>query len=47
MELQTLIGRCPEGQEFVRGYRKISGEYVRNFVARDMSISHYMIEKLT
>jgi hypothetical protein len=31
MEPETLIGRCPEGQEFVRGYRKRSGEYVKGF----------------
>ena len=31
MEPETLIGRCPEGQEFVRGYRKRNGEYVQGF----------------
>ena len=31
MEPQTLMGRCPEGQEFVRGYRKRNGEYVKGF----------------
>ena len=31
MEPETLIGRCPEGQEFVRGYRKRNGEYVKGF----------------
>jgi hypothetical protein len=31
MEPQTLIGRCPEGMEYVRGYRKKNGEYVKGF----------------
>ena len=31
MEPETLVGRCPEGQEFVRGYRKRTGEYVSGF----------------
>lgn len=31
MEPETLIGRCPEGQEFVRGYRKRNGDYVKGF----------------
>ena len=31
MEPQTLMGRCPEGQEYVRGYRKKNGEYVKGF----------------
>ena len=31
MEPEALIGRCPEGQEFVRGYRKRNGEYVSGF----------------
>ena len=31
MEPETLIGRCPEGQKFVRVYRKRNGEYVKGF----------------
>ena len=31
MEPETLVGRCGEGQEFVRGYRKKDGEYVKGF----------------
>ena len=31
MEPQTLMGRCPEGMEYVRGYRKRNGEYIRGF----------------
>ena len=28
---QKLVGRCPDRQEFVRGYKKKNGEYVQGF----------------
>lgn len=42
MEPETLVGRCPEGQEFVRGYRKRTGEYVNGFCRKrhERIISH-------
>ncbi len=52
MKPETLVGRCPEGMEFVSGYRKKNGEYVQGFcrrrheriTAHDRSVDHRNVE---